>query len=205
LLFWLKRRVLSVRSTGTQQFAGVEIFAPNSMAQAPLIFLAPQRVAPIRVMQIQQKIVLQPMPQPMPSGGSLRRNSEPYPGDGSNIYFVIFLSFFGVIFFVISVLPVIFLSFQFWSVMFCHFFGSCFCHFVQFSQKYGKYDRKMTKNDHASRKMQFLQPAKLSFFWSFFGHVFVIWWRFCNLSVICLSFWCNFLKNMEAYQKLFEK
>jgi small-conductance mechanosensitive channel len=129
LLFWLKRRVLSVRSTGTQQFAGVEIFAPNSMAQAPLIFLAPQRVAPIRVMQIQQKIVLQPMPQPMPSGGSLRRNSEPYPGDGSKIYFVIFLSFFGVIFFchfsfachffVISVLVCHVLSF-FW-VMFLSF------------------------------------------------------------------------------------
>jgi len=147
LLFWLKRRVLSVRSTGTQQFAGVEIFAPNSMAQAPLIFLAPQRVAPIRVMQIQQKIVLQPMPQPMPSGGSLRRNSEPYPGNGSNL-FCIFLSFFGVIFFwhfsfachffVISVLVCHFLS----------FFWSCFCHFgAIFSKiwKISKIFRKMTE------------------------------------------------------------
>ena len=140
MLFWLKRRVLSVRSTGTQQFAGVDIFAPNSMAQARLIFLAPQRVAPIRVMQIQQKIVLQPMPQPMPSGGSLRRNSEPYPGNGSNL-FCIFLSFFGVIFFGISVLPVIFLSFQFWSVIFCHLFGHVSVISVQSSQKYGKYQK----------------------------------------------------------------
>ena len=144
MLFWLKRRVLSVRSTGTQQFAGVDIFAPNSMAQARLIFLAPQRVAPIRVMQIQQKIVLQPMPQPMPSGGSLRRNSEPYPGDGSNIYFVIFCPF----------LVSFFLSFQFCLSFFCHFsfglsffviFWSCFCHFGAIFSKIWKISKKFRK------------------------------------------------------------
>ena len=122
-----------------------------------------------------------------------------------------FCPFLVSFFFVISVLPVIFCHFSFGLSCFVIFLGhvsviSCnFLKNMENIKNYSANDRKMTKNDHASRKMQFLQPAKLSFFWSFFGHVFVIWWRFCNLSVICLSFWCNFLKNMEAYQKLFEK
>ena len=148
------------------------------------------------------------MPQPMPSGGSLRRNSEPYPGDGSNIYFVIFCPF----------LVSFFLSFQFCLSFFCHFsFGLSFfvifvCHVsvisVKFSQKYGKYqklfenDRKMTKNDHASRKMPFVQPAKLSFVWSFFGHVFVIWWRFCNVFVIYFgAIFSKIWKHIKNYSK----
>ena len=66
----------------------------------------------------------------------LRRNSQPYPGDGSNIYFVIVLSFF-VIFFVIfcrffgHFSFVIFLSFccRFLSFQFCLSFFVIFLSF----------------------------------------------------------------------------
>ena len=123
------------------------------------------------------------------------------------IYFVFFCPF----------LVSFFLAFQFCLLFFCHFsFGLSFfviflvmflsfrCNLLKNMENiknFSKNDRKMTKHDNASRRMPFLQPAKLSFFWLFF----VIWWRFWNLFVICLSFWCNFIKNMEAYQKLFEK
>ena len=77
-------------------------------------------------------------------------------------------------------------------VIFCHLVEnlSFFVVVVQFSPKYGKIsklDWKMTEkwpqNDNASRKMQFLQPAKLSFCLSFF----VIWWKiviFCRFGII---------------------
>ena len=42
----------------------------------------------------------------------------------------------------------------------------------------------MTKNDNASRKMQFLQPAKLPFCLSFF----VIWWKICHFFVVVVQF-----------------
>jgi len=112
------------------------------------------------------------------------------------------LSFFGH-FFVISVLFVIsfviFLSFfslscQFWFVIFLSFGGnfvfllSFWCNVLK---KYAKNienclknDRKMTKNDNASRKMQFLQPAKLPFCLSFF----VIWWKICHFFVVVVQF-----------------
>ena len=58
----------------------------------------------------------------------------------------------------------------------------------------------MTKNDNASRKMQFLPPAKV--------HVFVVFLSFfCHFVeiVIFLSFWCNFLKNSENDWKILRK
>ena len=78
--------------------------------------------------------------------GSLRRNSELYPGDGSNIYFVICLSFFGVIFLChFRVLPVIFCHFSLGLIFFVIFWGHVSVISVQFSQTYGKYQKLFEK------------------------------------------------------------
>jgi hypothetical protein len=53
---------------------------------------------------------------------------------------------------------------------------SLWCNFLQNMEKYRNLIEKWQQNDNASRKMQFLQPAKLSFCLSFF---FVIWWKIC--------------------------
>ena len=103
---------------------------------------------------------------------------------------IFILSFFCRLFFsffVISVLSVIclsffvvFLSFQFWSVILCHLVEilSLFCHFgAIFATTWKniknclKSAKTMTKNDNAPRKMQFLQPAKLSFCLPCFCHL----------------------------------
>ena len=89
---------------------------------------------------------------------------------------------------------------------FCHFFvifllfcAQKFCHFLSFWYhflKNGEKDRKILwkmtekwqKNDNASRKMQFLPPAKAQFFLSFFCQFFVILWKFCHFFVILVQF-----------------
>ena len=78
---------------------------------------------------------------------SFRRNSQPYPGDGSNIYFVIFLS---LVFFVFCHFSFVCHFFVVFCCFFCHFsfglsfcviwwkFCLCFVILVPFSQQHGK-------------------------------------------------------------------
>ena len=126
-----------------------------------------------------------------------------------------FCPFLVSFFFVISVLPVIFLSFQFWSVMFCHFFGSCFCHFVQFSQKYGKYQKlfgKWQKNDKkwpCFEKNAIFATCKivifLVFFWSCFCHLVEILQFVCYLFVILVQFSQKYGSISKIIRKMTEK
>ena len=123
---------------------------------------------------------------------------------------IFILSFFCRLFFsffVISVLSVIFLSFfvVFFviSVLVCHFvsFGGNFvfvlsfwCHFLNNMEKYQKLFEKCQNNDKKMtmllEKMQFLQPAKLSFCLPCFCHL-------VENFVIC----CHFAKNDNASRK----
>ena len=61
---------------------------------------------------------------------------------------------------------------------------------------------KMTKNDNASRKMQFLQPAKLSFclsfFLSFVGKFIIV----CHCGAIFSKIWKNMEKRLKNEKKL---
>ena len=78
---------------------------------------------------------------------SFRRNSQPYPGDGSNIYFVIFLSF---VFFIFCHFSFVCHFLVVFCCFFCHFsfglsfcviwwkFCLCFVILVPFSQQHGK-------------------------------------------------------------------
>ena len=143
-----------------------------------------------------------------------RRNSQPYPGDDSNIYFVIFLRCFVISFlFVICLVIcfVIFLSFQFCLSCFCRFFVisvlACFflwsfggtfvilfaivghvrAIFSKIWKTIEKLPKKWQNNDNASRK----------------NAIFATW-KIVILFVI-FSFWCHFLKNMDKYRQLFEK
>ena len=94
---------------------------------------------------------------------------------------------------------------QFFLSCFCHFFViflSFWYNFLKNSEKDRKILRKMTekwqKNDNASRKMQFLPPAKAQFFWSFFCHFVEILSFFCHFGTI-------FSKILKKIEKIFEK
>ena len=107
----------------------------------------------------------------------VRRNSQPYPGDGSNIYFVIFfvnfLSFFLSFQFCLS------FCLSFFCRFFCHFSFVChlFCHF-------------------------FVVFLSFQFRLSFFCHFFVV---FFVISQFCLSFFCHFSKNFSIVFTICEK
>jgi hypothetical protein len=89
-------------------------------------------------------------------------------------------------------------------VIFCHFFV-IFLKIVKKSKNSSENDRKMTtkwqKNDNASRKMQFLPPAKSGFFLSFVCH-FVILWKICHFFGHVGAILSKRVKKIE---KFFEK
>ena len=155
-----------------------------------------------------------------------RRNCQPYPGDDSNIYFVIFLRFF-VFFlsfqFCLSFVLSFFCRFSFVCLFFCRFsvLACCFfvviwwkichmfCHFlamfVRFSQKDWRISKnyipkKWPKKWQCFEKKHFLQPEKLSFCLSFF----VIWSKICHFFSFFVIL-VPFSQKYGKYRQLFEK
>lgn len=125
---------------------------------------------------------------------TFERNSEPYPGDGWSIYFVISLAFFLSVQFCLLLFLSLFCRFFVISVLACHFVchvSNNFWYFPYFwnncTNKWPKKDKQIHQMTRMTKSWRFCRLQK----WHFSRSIVF----FCHLSVIVriLSIW---LKNV---------